>query len=936
MAHILLHQMTELNKFRFRTSIILFFVVINFSARSQEVEVKGTVIDTINQVPLHKAVVSLLRSRDSVLIQYVRTNEQGNFALRGVAPAKYLLLVSYPNYADYLDQMEVAPGKIAELGIIPLITKAQLLEEVIVKQKISAIRMRGDTTEYRADSFRVSANANVQDLLRKMPGITVNGKGEITAQGQKVEKVLVDGEEFFSDDPAVVTQSLRADNIDKVQAFDKKSDQAVFTGIDDGQKTKTLNLVLKEDKKNGYFGKLEAGSDAEKYRMGKGLVNLFKNKKKVAAYLTTDNTQFESLNWNERRNYGEDMNGGTEVSDDGSIMMWSRGDDFTTGQGFPNSTTGGLHFSDKWDKDKKNFISTYQFNDLRLTGLNTSTTQTLLPDGGFLVNNSQESFDNRKRRNRLRTTYELKIDSTSSLKIIATGSLIQTNTNNLVNGNALDNTGFVINETSRQTLLNAEEQNIFANIFWKKRFKKAGRTISVATDLNGTRRTGDGFLFAKNSFFNSGGSIQEIDQKKTNNEILSGINSKLSYTEPISKNSILELSYRFENNRNNSERNTLSGGTGGLGDYQQIINSLSNHFIFNNVTHTGGLTFRYNYKKINISAGSAIGSADFMLKDLRNRTDRSINFTNILPSASFNYQLKKQSRIGIRYSGNTRNPTLQQINPIIDNADPLNLTIGNPQLKQEFRNNIEINFSDYKVLKSRNLYISANYSFVNNAITNSNTIDKTTGLRINRAENVNGNYQFNMWSSYGFELFPSFNLNFNFRPSLTRFVNFIDRKENINDSRSLNFGIGSGYWGEKWLNYWFDISAARNFSSSSINPANTTRFWRYDASINVEMKLPKKWYFTLDGNAYIYQRTPIFANQRNIFIVHGSLKKSIDKKENWQLKLRVNDIFNQNLGINRNITSNFISETTEQTIRRFGLLSIIYSFNKNGSETKGF
>jgi hypothetical protein len=187
-----------------------------------------------------------------------------------------------------------------------------------------------------------------------MPGITVNGKGEITAQGQKVEKVLVDGEEFFSDDPAVVTQSLRADNIDKVQAFDKKSDQAVFTGIDDGQKTKTLNLVLKEDKKNGYFGKLEAGSDAEKYRMGKGLVNLFKNKKKVAAYLTTDNTQFESLNWNERRNYGEDMNGGTEVSDDGSIMMWSRGDDFTTGQGFPNSTTGGLHFSDKWDKDKKN------------------------------------------------------------------------------------------------------------------------------------------------------------------------------------------------------------------------------------------------------------------------------------------------------------------------------------------------------------------------------------------------------------------------------------------------------------------------------------------------------------------------------------------------------------------------------------------------------
>ncbi|MFN9998865.1 MAG: hypothetical protein ACK52X_04500, partial [bacterium] len=346
-----------------RTCIILLFVIINFPASSQEIIVKGTVIDTINRVSLDKAVVSLLRSRDSVLIQFVRTNEKGDFILKEVTPAKYLLLISYPNYADYLDKIEVTRENIIELGKIPLLTKAQLLEEVIVKQKISAIRMRGDTMEYRADSFRVTANANVQDLLRKMPGITVNGKGEITAQGQKVEKVLVDGEEFFSDDPAVVTQNLRADAIDKVQSFDKKSDQAAFTGIDDGQKTKTINLVLKEDKKNGYFGKLEAGSDADRYRYGKAMVNSFKGKKKAAAYITTDNTKFEALNWEERRNYGEDFNSTSEISDDGSMMIWSGGDNFSNGQGFPTSVTGGLHFSNKWNKDKHNSINTYQFND---------------------------------------------------------------------------------------------------------------------------------------------------------------------------------------------------------------------------------------------------------------------------------------------------------------------------------------------------------------------------------------------------------------------------------------------------------------------------------------------------------------------------------------------------------------------------------------------
>lgn len=928
-------EIFPLHLYLLRTLLLSFAIGIAFSANAQQLVIKGAVIDTINHQPLDQAVISLLRSKDSVLVQFVRTNSKGQFQLKGVVPAKYIILISYPNYADYVDQIQVATDQVNDLGNIPLLTKVQLLEEVIVKQKIAAIRMRGDTTEYRADSFRVSANANVQELLRKMPGITVNGKGEITAQGQKVEKVLVDGEEFFSDDPAVVTQNLRADNIDKVQAFDKKSDQAVFTGIDDGQTTKTINLVLKEDKKNGYFGKLETGSDADRYRYGKAMVNSFKAKKKVAAYITTDNTRYEALNWDERRNYGDDLNTRTEFSDDGGMMIWSSDDDFSNGQGFPNSITGGLHFSNKWNKDKHNSINTYQFNDIRVTGNNTSTIQTLLPDGSFLVNNSDDYFDSRKSRNRLRSTYEWNIDSTSSLKVIATGSVINSNANNIFNGSSFDNVGNQINKTFRQTISNAQEQNLLTTLFWRKRFKKAGRTISLSSDINGTSRSGDGFLFAENTFFSSG-TVQDIDQKKTNDELLFGISTKISFTEPLSKKTTLEFNYRFENNRNNAERNTLTGGSGGTGVYDQLVNQLSNHFVYNNLLNTGGLNLRFNHKKITILGGAAIGSADFTMKDLRNQNNRAVNFTNFLPSFNFNYQIKKQMRLGFRYNGSTQNPTLQQINPIIDNTDPLNITIGNPLLKQEFNNRFSFSFSDYKVLKSRSIYLSANYSFVNNAITNFNSIDKATGMRFNQAVNVQGNYVFNIWSSYAFELFPSFNLNLNFRPTVTRFVNFIDGKENINDSRNLNFGIGSSFWGEKWINYWFDLSASKNYSTSSINPNNTTSYWSYNLSLNVEMKLPKKWYINFDGNADIYQRTPIFANRRNIIILNGSIKKSLDKNENWQIKFRLNDMFNQNLGINRNITSNFISETTQQTIRRFGMLSLTYNFNKNGKETRGF
>lgn len=919
-----------------KTAALLWLLCFAFTANAQETLIKGTVADTLNKQVLHNAVVSLLRPKDSVLIKYVRTDQQGKFQLNGVPSGQLLILVSYPNYADYLDQLQIEGNSIKDLGNIPLMTKAKLLEEVIVKQKISAIRMRGDTTEYRADSFRVSANANVQELLRKLPGITVNGKGEITAQGQKVEKVLVDGEEFFSDDPAVVTQNLRADAVEKVQSFDKKSDQAVFTGIDDGQKTKTLNLVLKEDKKKGFFGKVEAGSDFDRYRYGKTMLNVFKGKKKAAAYITSDNTRYETLNWSERRNYGEDLNTQTEMTEDGGIMMWSSGDDFSWGRGLPNSTTGGLHFSNKWNQDKHNSINTFQFNDLRVNGINTSTTQTLLPDGSFFVNKSDQSFNNMRRRNRLRSTYEWQIDSTSNLKIIGTGSIINNRSNNSFTGASLDSKGFKLNGTSRQTIMESDEQNLIANIFWRKRFKKKGRTISINADINSTRRTGDGFLFATNTFFTGGINTTRIDQKKTNAENISGLSSKVSYTEPIAKNTTLELNYRFENNRNNAEQNTLEGGVNGAGKYETMVDSLSNHFVFNNYGHTGGFNIRYNFKKFNFSVGTGVGSVQFNIEDLRKNRNRSANFTNFLPSANFNYQIKKQTRLGFKYNGNTRNPSLQQINPIIDNTDPLNLTIGNANLGQEFRNNFELFFSDYKVLKSKNLYLSANYSFVNNAITNANTIDKTTGKRINQAVNVNGNYNFNMWSSYGFELLPSFNISFEFNPSINRFVNIVDGRENINDSRNLRFGIGSGYWGDKWINYWFNVSAVNNYSKSSINPNNITRFWNYNANFNLEMKLPKKWYVNLDGDVDFYQKTSVFANQRNVLLLNGSVKKSIDKKENWQVQIRVNDIFNQNLGINRNISSNFISETTQQAIRRFGMLALTYNFNKNGAEPKGF
>jgi len=901
---------------------------------AQTGSLKGTVVDSTNKVNLHNAVVSLLRPKDSVLVKFVRTNPQGVFEITNLPAGKFIVMISYPDYADFVDDIDLSATSQKSMGNVYVTTKAHLLEEVIVKQRIAAIRMKGDTTEYRADSFYVGPNANVQDLLKRMPGIQVNSKGEITAQGQKVEKVLVDGEEFFSDDPAVVTQNLRADAIDKVQVFDKKSDQAVFTGIDDGQTAKTINLQMKEDAKKGYFGKIEAGADFDRYRYGKGMLNAFKGKRKFAAFITNDNTKFESLNWNERNNYS----GGSDnmvMMDDG-VAFFSEGDEFSYGQGLPTSTTGGLLFSNKWNQDKHNINNSYQYNNLNVRGRNQTNTQTILPDTTFF-NTQDQNFVSDRKRNRITSKYEVKLDSTSTLKMTLTGSIINNRNANSFLGKAISEDGQLINQSDRTTTNDGEDRNLLGSLQWQKRLKKKGRTISFNGDFSIMNKKNDGFLFAKNDFYDKNGNLvrqDNLDQFKTNTEDLSAVSGRLVYTEPLWKNTFLELNYRFAVNRNDAERNTLERTAPG-GKYENRVDTLSNHFIFNNNSHTGGFTFRLNEKKYSLSFGTAAGVARFNLDDVNTGFKRSIQFTNFLPTAGITFNPKKQTRLRINYNGTPRNPTLQQIQPFIDNIDPLNITIGNPNLKQEFRHNIDVNFSDYKVLKSKNFWLSGNFTTTNNAITNSNFID-SLGRRVNQAINVNGNYNAYFWSNYGFDIFPSYNLGFGFSPGFNRFVNRVNGLENVSTNNTLRFSLNLGHWTDKKLSFYTSISATQNNSKSSIRPNVVTKFWNYNVYGNVTLKLPAKFFFETDANLTMYQRTSQFANNSNVYLVNSSLKKTFGKSDKLEMKVSINDIFNNNQNIRRNISTNFITETIQQNIQRFWLFTIAYNFSKNGKPTQGF
>ncbi len=896
--------------------------LVSFKVSAQGLVLKGTVRDTVDKKFLKNASIVLLHAKDSVLYKTTRSQEDGQFDLSEVNKGSYILMIAYPQYADYLEKIEF--NESIDLKIIPLNTKVHLLKEVIIKNTVSAIRVKGDTTEFKADSFRVTPNADVQELLKKMPGFQVNSKGEITTQGEKVNKVLVDGEEFFSDDPAVVTKNLRADAVDKVQVFDKKSDQATFTGIDDGQTSKTINLQLKEDKKNGHYGKFELGSNLDKYSNGKALINAFKGKQKFAGYLTTDNTKFEGLNWEEQRNYSDGGNSVTTIGDDGSMSIFfsSGGDDFDEQIGLPNQQSGGLVLANKWGNTSTN--NTGQYQRLQSDAKGTSYTKTILSNS-ILNNNTTNDQVLDKRKYRFNTINEWGTDSTGLFKIIFKAANTLKDANADYSGLTTNEFGTKINQTERQTSLSEDDKLIVSNLSYRKKFAKKGRTISVLSDLNFNDKAQDATLISENSFFDAANSpifVEKVDQIKANQQTTSSIASNLVYTEPLSEKSFLIFKYGLTIAKNDAERVT-SNNNGA------IVDSLSNHFVFNTVNNSGSLSYRYVAKKVNFIIGSGVGTANYQLNDLELGANRAINFTNFIPSASLNFNPKQQRKVRFNYNGNTTNPTLQQIQPIIDNSDPLNIAVGNADLQQGFSNKFSFNASDYKVLKSRSISLNANYTATNNAITNSSQVD-ANGRTVRKFVNVDGSFNYNINIGYGLDVYKGVNLGLRTGKNFNRYINFVNDVKNINDNNGTEYTLNLNYWSDTWFNFYWQISATNNQSTSSIRANITTNFWSYSSYGNFNFNFKKaKTYISIENDINVYQKSAAFPDQRNIYLVSPSIRKVIGKKDQFELKLFAFDIFNQNNYVRRNISSNFISETTNNGIRRYFLLGFVYNFSKN-------
>jgi hypothetical protein len=916
---------------------LVMLLAATHASLAQSASVKGVVADTLNSQILHNAVISILRKSDSVLVAFARSGPKGEFVLNNLPAGKHILQVSFPKYADYLDEVTLTDAQVTELGRVGLILRSQLLAEVVVRQKIGAIRIKGDTTEYRADSFKVKEGATVEDLLKKLPGIQVNKNGEITAQGEKVQKVLVDGEEFFSDDPKVVTQNLTADAVKTVQVFDKKSDQAAFTGIDDGEKTKTINLQLKEDRKRGYFGKAKVAGGTPSSFENEAMLNAFKGKRKLALFGTMANTGKAGLNWEDNEKFG----GGSNMQyneDEGYFYSSFESDEFNTwggrygGEGLPTAWTAGAHFSNKWNADKRHINFNYRYYKQNLEIDGRRRTQSITDIGQFFSDEFRKTR-NQNIRSQVNGFYDWSIDSFSSIKLTVSGQRVVGRSAADYNTLTTDEAGRRVNESNRMLRSEGEKQALNSSLLFRRKFRKKGRTMSVTVDQTYNTNETEGFLTFDNNLYDEAGNFKSkdtVDQRKNNSLKTFTINSRASYTEPLSKTTFLEINYGYRVNNSEALRNTFNKTfTGNTPKYEARDSLFSNDYAFRINTQSGGLNLRVNKSRMVYSFGGNISHAKFRQTDLRKDTLYTYSFVNLFPRASFRYNFGPQRRLNISYNGNTRQPTLEQLQPVQENTDPTNIQIGNADLKQEFRHNVNFSFNDYKVLTNRSLYLSGNMSFVDNAISSFSTVD-SFNRRTNKFVNVDGNYNLNMWAGYWYQ-FKKLKLymGINFGGGVSKFNNFVNGKKNVNDNTNFNFNMNLWHDKENKYNISINPNISRNYSRSSLRPDVITRFWTSESSVEGTVFLP--WKLELNSGATIYyrQKTDVFGDDLNAVRWNAYLAKKFWKNKAGEVRVSVFDILNQNIGVQRNATSNFVSENTFNTIRRYWLLSFTWNFTKN-------
>ncbi|WP_256005546.1 outer membrane beta-barrel protein [Pedobacter deserti] len=910
--------------------IVFFFLAFTIlSVSAQHADITGLVRDSLNRRNLQNCSVLLLRHGDSVITKSTATDINGRFVLKGISKGNYQLAITHISMGNFSLNLELSDTSRINLGHIYLDPKAKILNEVVIRATKRAIRLKGDTIIFQADSFAVRRNSNVQLLLQKLPGMSVNKNGTISAQGKTVRSVLVDGEEFFGDDPQLATKYLKADAVEEIEVYDRKSKQAELTGIDDGIRNRTVNIKLKENSKNGYLSSVDLNHGTNDFQDYGGMAGVFGERTKAAAFGTYTNLINESRIYTSMRKLkGEDYDV-IEVGDDGSSVMYAYGmdddEDYTQPSGgLPNNLNVGGYFSQRI-KDRMGMKVSLKAFDYGNKDLRTTLTQELLPGGAQFTSLSRDDDRSKSAGKSVRGNYTYKLDAGSTLKV-AFGAQ---QSRNFTEADRLDYTkneknDVFISQNNQSRVESGENATTNGNINWFKRFQKKGRTLSIDIQPERQVSSAAGTSVNRTYYFDDQGGMNRFEDvilnKDNTNKRLS-LGTRFNYTEPLTEQWTLEAGYSFKTISSTSYRLIRN-------NRNLKVDSLSNNFKFVNFSNVGKMTMQYKFENFSISGGLQATQTTFELKDLDVRNEFDRDYLNLAPSTNIFYKLDDNSTVSVNYNGYMQQPGIEQIQPVKQLDNPLYQIVGNTNLKPSFTNTFGVSYNTYS--PRSDLFVSAylNYGFTRNAITDTELVDDFN-KRILSFTNLNGinSTSGNIYFSRNFSkinLRLGLDLGFNTANAIT-VINFTTNKTR-NNRYNLRTHIN---YNTPRLDLSYSPSANFMYGKSSIGGLNDGKSLSHEHEFSGSVQLPYRMEFNTTLSLNFRPSNASFDRALNVAILNSYLAAKLLRNESLEVRITATDLLNQKIGYSRYVGGNVISENTFSYIPRYALLGVNWNFSGN-------
>lgn len=915
---------------------LLLFSLISIQGYTQSVKVSGQILDAKDNSPLIGSIVVLINQTDTTQQKGTSADLIGNFSL-DVPPGSYKLRAELITYKTL--ELRVTVNNVdINLGKLTMQQSAVTLKEAVVEAKQTHVEQLGDTTQIHANAYKTNPDATAEDLINKMPGISTQS-GNVTVNGEQVKQVLVDGKPFFGDDPNLAIKNLPADIIDKIQVFDKASDQAQFTGFDDGNAQKTINIITKSGKANGQFGKVYAGGGTgdntkdDKYNAG-GNMNFFNGDRRISVLELSNN--INTQNFSSQDLVGVSSGGGGNSSNG-----------FLVGQqsGITTTHAVGLNYSDAWGKKIK-ITSSYFFNYADNTNNSELNRNYIIAKENGLHYNQGADAGSTNTNHRANIRFEYTMDSANSLIIVPKYSWQQNKATSDLSGLNTVTGGINQSKTITQTLGYNSGYDFSSTVTYRHKFKKPRRTVSlsVATDYN--PKTGNGNLNSSNTYYeNNDTAITVLNQQNNQNTLGQTYSPNLSYTEPLFKNGQLMATYNPSFNTNNTDKRTYNKDSLD-NSYNKLDTILSNKFSNVYMYQRGGLNYRYRTRKLNFMMGvnfqyaTLTGTEQFPSILCVNKT-----FQSVLPQSFFNYRFSKTKNLRITYRTTTVAPGITQLQNVINNSNPLLLTTGNPNLKQDYEQTINLRYGSTNPTKATNFMVYAYCNYILNYVANSTIIPTIPilitnnyilkpGTQLTKPVNLNNYISAKTFMTYGFPISKiKTNLNINTGFTYNLIPDLINNQENL--ANNYNFSLGVVISSNISEKVDFTLSYTGNYSivKNTLQKQSDNNYFNQVTTFKFNWLPYKGIIFNTNLSHTLYTGLAQGYNQ-NYLVWTTALGYKFLKSKALDVRISVFDLLHQNNAISRTVTDTYIQDSQTNVLTRYYMLIVTYTIKhfKNGGD----